>query len=123
VHLSVKYSKPERMGTTLWTVGRDRHFGQRGGPFGAVDAGSDITAYSLDWEGNSVSWHLVPLKERPALKSRSCQTPQYPTVHMTETEGKWTSRQMLGCILTRIDEPDCSPKEIFYRGLVHGMNA
>jgi uncharacterized protein YjbJ (UPF0337 family) len=26
--------------------------------------GSDITTYSLDGEGNSVSWHLVPLKER-----------------------------------------------------------
>ena len=64
VHLSVKYSKPERMETTLWTVGRDRHFGQRGGPLAAVDAGSDITTYSLDWQGNSVSWHLVPLKER-----------------------------------------------------------
>jgi hypothetical protein len=35
------------METTLWTVGRDRHFGQLGGPLGAVDAGSDITAYSL----------------------------------------------------------------------------
>jgi uncharacterized protein YjbJ (UPF0337 family) len=63
VHLSVKYSKPERMETTLWTVGRDRHFGQRGGPLGAVDAGSDITAYSLDWKGQFVSWHLVPSKE------------------------------------------------------------
>jgi hypothetical protein len=51
------------MGTTLWTVGRDRHFGQRGGPLGAVDAGSDITAYSLDWKANSVSWHLVPFEE------------------------------------------------------------
>jgi|ERR1039457_1907223 hypothetical protein len=61
VHLSVKYSKPERMETTLWTVGRDRHFGQRGV---AVDAGSDITAYSLDCKANSASWHLVPLKER-----------------------------------------------------------
>jgi hypothetical protein len=64
VHLSVKYSKPERMGTALWTVGRDRHFGQRGRPHGAVDAGSDITAYSLDWQDNPVNWHLVPLKER-----------------------------------------------------------
>jgi hypothetical protein len=61
VHLSVKYSKPERTETTLWTVGRDRHFGQRGV---AVDAGSDITAaYSLDWNGQFVSWHLVPSKE------------------------------------------------------------
>jgi hypothetical protein len=59
----VKYSKPERMETTLWTVGRDRHFGQRGGPLGAVDAASDITAYSLDWKGQFVSWHLVPTKE------------------------------------------------------------
>jgi hypothetical protein len=63
VHLSVKYSKPERMETTLWTVGRDRHFGQRGGPLGAVDASSDITAYSLDWKGQFASWHLVPSKE------------------------------------------------------------
>jgi hypothetical protein len=47
VHLRIKYSKPERMETTLWTIGRDRHFGQRGV---AVDAGSDITAYSLDWK-------------------------------------------------------------------------
>jgi hypothetical protein len=61
VHLSVKYSKPERMETTLWTVGRDRHFGQRGV---AVDAGPDITAYSLDWKAMQfVSWRLVPSKE------------------------------------------------------------
>jgi hypothetical protein len=60
VHLSVKYSKPERMETTLWTVGRDRHFGQRGA---AVDAGPDITAYSLDWKGQFVSRRLVPSKE------------------------------------------------------------
>jgi hypothetical protein len=51
VHLSVKYSKPERMETTLWTVGRDWHFGQRGV---AVDAGSDITAYSLDWKAKAI---------------------------------------------------------------------
>jgi hypothetical protein len=60
VHLSVKYSKPERMETTLWMVGRDRHFGQRGV---AVDAGSDITAHSLDWNGQFSSRHLVPSKE------------------------------------------------------------
>jgi hypothetical protein len=38
--------------------------GSGGGPLAAVDVGSDITTYSLDGEGNSVSWHLVPLKER-----------------------------------------------------------
>jgi hypothetical protein len=67
VHLSVKYSKPERMETTLWRVGRDRHFGQRGGPLGAVDASSDIAAYSLEF----VSWHLVPSKELNATWVRS----------------------------------------------------
>jgi hypothetical protein len=42
VHLSVRYSNPARIWTTLWTVGRARHLGQRGRPSGAVDAtGSD----------------------------------------------------------------------------------
>jgi hypothetical protein len=44
--------------------GRTRSaFGQRGGPLGAVDAGSDITAYSLDWKAKFARWHLVPSKE------------------------------------------------------------
>jgi hypothetical protein len=42
VHLRVRYSNPARIWTTLWTVGRARHLGQRGRPSGAVDAtGSD----------------------------------------------------------------------------------
>jgi hypothetical protein len=38
VHLSVRYSKPARIWTTLWTVGRARHLGQHGRPCGAADA-------------------------------------------------------------------------------------
>jgi hypothetical protein len=41
VHLSVRYSNPARIWTTLWTVGGAWHFGQRERPSGAVTTGSD----------------------------------------------------------------------------------
>ena len=41
VHLSVRYSKPARIWTTLCTIGQALHLGQRGRPSGAVDTGSD----------------------------------------------------------------------------------
>ena len=68
VHLSVRYSKPARIWTTLWTVGRARHLGQRGRPSGAVDAtgpdrgtsmspiGSSSTGADNPFEPVSVPW-------------------------------------------------------------------
>jgi hypothetical protein len=70
VHLSVRYSNPARIGTTLWTVGRAWHLGQRGRPSEAVDAtGSDGASQPMSpighppRRGQPVRASLVPLIE------------------------------------------------------------
>jgi hypothetical protein len=74
VHLSVRYSNPERIGTTFWTVGWARHFGQRGRPSGAVDATGSSGGASINPiarpprdAGNPLVTSLVPGRERRQL--------------------------------------------------------
>jgi hypothetical protein len=64
---------------------------------------------------NTPIWKL-----EAALKCQSCRKGRYsPLFHMI----KLTQGSMFGCFRTRKGEPGGSPKEIFYSGFVHGMNA
>jgi len=89
VHLSVKYSKPERIGATLWIVGRARHLGQRGRPSGTVDeTGSDGASQAISpigrppRAGQPDGTSLVPAKTEGNLILLGPERPRLAAVYL-----------------------------------------